>query len=471
MQALSAGAAAPPGSGFRSRRGAVPRMDDFMFPKVTGRALALAACGWLIACGADAFAAVAAGGGVATDPPRSAAPAAVASELQQGPGQALQDAQRLAALERELSSLRELARHNAATVAGLHEELERTRGERSIAGLLVAVLSVLLLALIAWVGWRWYGDQRLKRVGRWFDEHGEARVGARPAGQGLQTQPAAILREGPPAPARLDEGPPLPASLDEHFLPDRGATTRTISVQELSDLHEKACFFRSIGEHARAIALLEAHVHEDGESGALPWLDLLELYHSLGRRADYERLRAEFRQHFRSGVADFDHFERPGASLEDYGQALDRIVALWPLPGVLDVIEEAIFRQPGLPGQEPFSLEAYLELVLLYHLARSLVEPEQGTPTHPTYHDTAAHPLHLSELPEPAGQRPGAAGSERDRLMTPPASARLGVDIDLGELAAASAGASELPLLGVDLDLDLDEPTTAPQFDAPARDT
>ncbi|MEJ8840077.1 type IV pilus assembly protein FimV [Ramlibacter sp. AN1133] len=430
---------------------------------------------------------------VSTDPQRRAAAAALWKALQKGPDEALQDALRLQSVERELRSLRDITQQNAATVARMREEVERARGQRGIAGGMVAALSLVLLALLAWVGWRWWGDQRLKRVGRWFEEHGEAAraTSSRHPAHGLQTQPAPILREGPPAPV-LREASPAPARRDapfgaataaaaaaglaagaaaarsapaapaapaasaprEEFLASRGGITRMVGVQELIDVHDKADFFLSIGEYDQAIALLEAHVHDDVETSALAWMDLLELYHSLGRRAEYERLRNEFRQRFTASVPEFDHFDQPSASLENYGRALSRIVALWPSPRVLDVIEESIFRKPGLPGAEPFSLEAYRELVLLYHVAREMAEEGKGAAATPTFHDTAVHPLNLAERAEPH--------AERELLMVPPPSVRLGVDIDLGDLPEGKPGGRELPAL----DFDLDEPTTLPPFDS-----
>jgi len=199
-------------------------------------------------------------------------------------------------------------------------------------------------------------------------------------------------------------------------------------------------------------------VHDDVETSALAWMDLLELYHSLGRRAEYERLRNEFRQRFTGSIPDFDHFTQPSASLETYECALGRIVALWPSPRVLDVIEESIFRKPGLPGAEPFSLEAYRELVLLYHVAKEMAEEGKGTAAVRTFHDTAVHPLNLAE-------RSAHLGLGQELLMVPPQSVRLGVDIDLGEPPQPSAGRRQLPAL----DFDLDEPTTTPPLDPSLR--
>jgi hypothetical protein len=99
------------------------------------------------------------------------------------------------------------------------------------------------------------------------------------------------------------------------------------------------------------------------------------------------------------------------------------------------VIDESIFRKPGLPGAEPFSLEAYRELVLLYHVARDLASPQpegDDDATRPARSDTMLQPLNGLDAAD-------ATQADRDRLMIPPASPHLGVDIDLDEPASGRA--------------------------------
>jgi hypothetical protein len=245
--------------------------------------------------------------------------------------------------------------------------------------------------------------------------------------------------------------PPAPLSNwapAEEYQASRGGSVRMVGVQEVIDVHDKADFFLSIGEPDQAVAVLEAHVHDQVETSALAWMDLLELYHRLGRRSEYERLRGEFRQRFSGQVPDFEHFDEPTASLENYSRALSRIVALWPSQRVLDVIEESIFRKPGLPGAEPFSLEAYRELVLLYHVAQE-VAPEPVDPSQPStlsgFPETSLQPLNALDRPEPAPV-------DQERLMIPPASPRIGLDIDLGlDDTRAEPARAELPALDFDV--------------------
>lgn len=400
------------------------------------------------------------------DPKERQALSALWQALQAGPEQSVQDALRLQALQRELDSIRNVTRQNATELAQLRVQTEQADKGRSTATVLAAALGAVLLALLAWLAWRWYRVRQIERVGRWFEAHGDTAQGTLPttpeatpgAAAGIAA-PSVAPAMPPSVPARRAPAPALvrgPASTwggAEEFQGSRGGAVRMVGVEELIDVHDKADFFLSIGETDQALALLDAHVHDQVETGALAWMDLLELYHSLGRRAEYDRLRAEFKQRFTGQVPDFDHFDQPTASLESYSRALSRIVALWPSPRVLDVIEESIFRKPGLPGAEPFSLEAYRELVLLYHVARDMIPAEtgarQGPPT-TGFPDTSLQPLNVAEPPDLSVVPPPDLSplTEQERLMIPPASARLGVDIDLDD---AEPDPRDLPPLDFDI--------------------
>ncbi|HEY8359857.1 MAG TPA: hypothetical protein VIL30_20570, partial [Ramlibacter sp.] len=175
------------------------------------------------------------------------------------------------------------------------------------------------------------------------------------------------------------------------------------------------------------------------------------------------------------------------SSLENYSRALSRIVALWPSRRVLEIIEESMFRKPGLPGADTFSLEAYRELVLLYHIAQEVAPPEYSghhdiDEPHSDFSATSIQslsgldrpeleldldvPLDLDDLaPAPHSQAAGAVpdgtlawgdphAADRDPLFIPPASARLGLDIDLTDASDPTAvlpdGGRELPPLDFD---------------------
>lgn len=415
------------------------------------------------------------------DPQQRQAFAALWLALQKDPRQSVEDAVRLQGVERELASLRDTTRQNAAAVARMKAQVEEAEAGRQQAGWLVIALAAALAAVLAGVAWRWHRARQLENVGRWFEAHGESTqlpLGpvppAPPAPRAATPNEAAVkapvTRPAPLVPANVSVAAAAAAGVARasastwgEFQQSRGGSVRMVGVEELIDVHDKADFFLSIGETEQAIAVLETHVHDQVETGALAWMDLLDLYHSLGRRADYERLRGEFGQRFTAHVPDFEHFDAPSASLESYSRALSRIVALWPSRKVLDAIEESIFRNPGLAGAEPFSLEAYRELVLLYHIASDMLAEAQDTQPPVAaattgFSDTSLEPLHMLDRPaeEPL--------TDRERLMIPPASARLGVDIDLEDPEPVPA--RELP----DLDFDVSTFDPAHRNEVPQRD-
>ncbi|NML45660.1 hypothetical protein HHL11_18070 [Ramlibacter sp. G-1-2-2] len=445
------------------------------------------------------------------DPQARLNAAALWAALQRSPEDILQDARRQQALERDLQALRAQTQQNAAAVGEMRAQVEKARSERRQVSLLALAGVAVLAVLAALMGGLWWRARRLENVRRWFEmPHEAASTAPQPP---APAAPAATVPT-PAAAAPVALGPAAAAaiasvtssgfgSLPSDFHVSQGGTVRMVGVQELIDVHDKADFFFALGQHDQAIAILESHVHDQVETSALAWMDLLEQYHKLDRRADYERLRSEFRQRFAVQVPDFDHFDQPTSSLENYGRALSRIVALWPSKRVLNVIEESIFRKPGLPGAEPFSLEAYRELVLLYHIAKD-VAPEDDSVSAPLeyratdFPATSLQPLNtldtvertvltrpqalaaeppaaakpaLDAKPEPEPERTGTPphavppeeatvvmgqpdfdldmdlGEDRDHLMVPPSSPRIGLDIDLDSPEQAPR---ELPPLDFD---------------------
>ncbi|MDB5858306.1 MAG: hypothetical protein JWQ76_1995, partial [Ramlibacter sp.] len=448
-----------------------------------------------------------------TDPQARLNAAALWAALQRSPDDVLRDGQRMQSLERDLGALRAQTQQNAAAVGQMRAQVEQARNNKYQASALAVALLAALAALAGWMLWQWRRARRLENVNRWFESPREPALArfpvgppVGPAGGGTGSGPDAhpdsdssVL--GTAAASAIAKATPSGWGTLGHteFQASVGGTVRMVGVQELIDVHDKADFFLALGQHDQAIAILEAHVHDQVETSALAWMDLLEQYHKLGRSADFERLRAEFRQRFSVQVPDFEHFDQPTSSLENYGRALSRIVALWPSQRVLNVIEESIFRKPGLPGAEPFSLEAYRELVLLYHIAKevapaddSLSAPLEYRPT--DFPSTSLQPLNMLDLPStraplahaapepttapvpmPAPEATVVMGriapdeddatippEDRNKLMIPPSSPRIGLDIDLAAPGAAAAAAAAAAASGESRELEpLDFDTSA----------
>ena len=381
------------------------------------------------------------------------------------PEDVLRDIQRVQALETDMKGLRTLVAGNDRTLSELREQLNQARQERSLTLAAIALLSLLLAAM----GVTWFlrrGEAAGSR--EWWrrkDPAGDAAVaGADPSrhppqAASLAAVPAArdlrvdesmfesLKQRQRPAVATVVSSParpaapvPAPPAADSRagpvssfhlsFQPSHMASMRMVKAEELVDIQQQADFFMSLGQTEQAIDVLESHIHNNTETSALVWLDLLAIYRALKRRQDYELLRADFQRVFNAEVPAYDSTPTVSGGLEDYPRALTRITALWPSPKVMDVIEESIFRKPGVPGAEPFDLEAYRELVMLYNLGREVVRPESAPvedwavsePAKSSFFETSMQPLSVSRDTRP----PDSGSSDLDSGP--------GGETDLGDL-------------------------------------
>ncbi|HVZ46734.1 MAG TPA: hypothetical protein VHA82_23205 [Ramlibacter sp.] len=413
------------------------------------------------------------------DPTRQQA-AAMWRVLSAGPEEAIRNGERIVALEREMRSLHDLVTRNTAAVELMREQTEKARGERNLMATLALFLGIGLVAAViaaVWVARSRFMQPRAKAA--WWG------AGAQPAeadsefDESMQAEPRRAAPAEPPA-ARASEAPdidlseapaleaPQRAARSREALAERAPSSRwsnsdfssslpgsarNLKAEELIDIQQQADFFLSIGQPERAIALLENHLQQQGETSALAWLDLLEIYHDLGQREEYDRVRGSFQDRFNAHVPEFDDYRRESAGLENYGRALSRIESLWPGHRVLEVIEESLLRRPGADDSEGFDLEAYRELVLLYNIARE-VATRDDRETAPTKEDTSKF-FETQVQPLSALQpHPGVGEEPTDFLELEP---NTGVDIDLefldpppGAPGAAPAPQVEEPLIGLD---------------------
>lgn len=401
----------------------------------------------------------------AASPEQRAQAAALWKALSTQPEDVLEAAARVSAIEADVRSLQLENRKNQAVLADVGTALQTARQERYANGLVYGLLAALAVALagLAWF-WRrqnarkpaatadapWWRSKRPADTG-WHSDLGPVASGYHVHDGDDVSRPATFDK-----PARL---PPDPGA--NHVEPQRVArsrafplsrrdqtdfglsmphTPRAAKAEELFDVQHQAEFFISIGKDTQAIAILLDHVGDDVQSSALIYLDLLGLYHKLGRRDDYEELAASFNATFNARIPDFEAFTGDGPGLESHVPTLAQILAAWPRTAVLALIESLIFRRPGQEG-EAFGPEAFRDLMFLHGIAREIVEadapllgrmldfdlPDTGSAT-----DPAAGALGL----------PTAAGDALPVIEDPlaaPAAPTPALDIDLNALDGVEA--------------------------------
>ena len=408
---------------------------------------------------------------VTENPQARAEAAALWRAINATPLDILRETQRLQSLEADMKSLRDATTKNQASLADVQARLQKAESER-YANVLVYSLGGLLLAALALAGLFWWRGRNSGGQKVWWTDRAEAdynygtheiplgpdRSAANALSEvdvdlGMDENMFATLKPPGAVATPIATPPPHFVSAQPPQHPDFGSSLpgigRAVNAEELFDIQQQADFFISLGQHDQAIEILKNHISDNVETSALAYLDLLKIYHSLDRREDYDLLRGDFNRVFNAQVPPFDSYTVESNGLEDYHMAMSRIVALWPSAKVLEIIEDSIFRKPGTGDGEAFDLEAYRELLLLYAIAKEVIErqPEPGdfdyssTPQDLSdsrqgqksrFSVTAIQPLSAANYSETS---PAALLPE---IPLPRPSPRLGIDIDLDEPGQAA---------------------------------
>lgn len=400
----------------------------------------------------------------ASEPVRNEAAAAAPQPAASAPSvavptpEAVRDAQRTVALEQALASLREQTARNEQTLLEMRRELAAARESRYSNPLVYALVLLLLLAIAA-LAWMWLASRRAAQS-VWWPEGGGAPGPARAsrfgglddaadtypgednagaeralaagavaaaaeAGSASHGVPSGFIDPDAPRGAEPAHSGVRHADFDAPMLPGQmPSTSRSVNTEELFDVQQQAEFFLSLGQHEQAIAVLSEYVADHPETSALAYLELLRIFHGLGRMLDYERVRRQCQQALNVRVPSFDDFHQDaGRPLDHHNEVLQRIEEHWPGPESLPVIEELLFRRPGEDGQPTFDLAAYRELLMLYAMAQE--QPVGGDSQRPSLAEVLMrHQQHETlpmALPTSAVELPTAPQSlARDTALVEP---------------------------------------------------
>lgn len=381
--------------------------------------------------------------------PRRLEAAALWKQLNQGPQDLQRAFDRAGALETEAATLRTQAQQARAQAQEVQARLEVVERERYPAewvyGLGATSLAFLGLAAL---GWRRARQRREVAAPAWHEAGDAPPSPAEPApsdahagGLGSPLSLPAMDHSPPPAsaaaavpvPAAGALGPdldtpdtppwPLPAAasgapaatanpfapaggVPGHAAPSAPVLSAVQEAELLFDVRQQAEFFVSVGEHDQAIQLLKEHLASHADRSPVAYLDLLQLYHTLGRAEDFRQLRVEFMRHFNAQVPDFSGFNLPSRNLESYPAILEEIDQAWPSEAVRPLLEAQIFRSSDrLSGGHRYELEAFDDLQLLLGIVQNTTPAERA-----------------SNLPRQASSVPDAAASPAAGAPVAPAS-------------------------------------------------
>ncbi len=173
---------------------------------------------------------------------------------------------------------------------------------------------------------------------------------------------------------RVQETAPM-AMANDGPVPDATAMASRprLNADELIDIRQRAEFFVTLGQTDQAVQVLEARIAQDGASCPQVYLDLFQLFHSLGLKADFDQLRDDFSRLFNVRVPEFADFDDEGRSLEDYPGAVDLLIRVWSRPTVLDTLAQMVYAGPDAQaGHDAFDLAAFRDLLMLHAVAQTV---------------------------------------------------------------------------------------------------
>jgi hypothetical protein len=362
---------------------------------------------------------------------------------------------RIAALEASVRQIDLAAAAQREQVEGLRLRAAAAEGRNRW----VLPLGVAVLALLALAGWLWLRLRELESARRqgWL---AAARAPEAPAARppippspsqvpllverSVRSNGAAALGAGlapvhVPTPSDFNDAPstapqewytPETATLKtQPLVPSARAEpeSRDVSAEELIDLEQQAEFFVVLGQDDAAIDLLVSHLRDTGGASPLPYLKLLDIYRRLGDHAAYERTRDRFNHRFNAHAPGWTAPAGEGRALEDYAAVIGWIQRVWPKPlDAMAELESLLFRKDG---GELFDLPAYRELLLLYGLARDLLDGEAAGTGAATSVDVLL-PLNDAPAFAPTSPRP-YFGDEDERPAEHQPTAPVDLDLDL----------------------------------------
>lgn len=419
--------------------------------------------------------------------------AALWKALSAQPEDMLKNMDKLQALELTVKGLQAQNQQSQKAIEELTTNLKQAQAQRYANFLVFWLLALLLLALLfAAYLWRqrslmkqsydeqlpWWRKSKAKDKG-WAGVAGDSDTGI--GGDGTLTRQMRSGKSGKSSPAELDVDldlgsensgfaeissssrvgsrdsvMPLAPRDRSDFGMSMTHMSRAVKAEELFDVQQQADFFVSLGQHEQAIEVLRNHISDIGQTSAMVYLDLFNLYHQLGRHAEYEALRVDFNERFNARIPSFEQYTIGSLGLEAYSEALQRIVALWPSHKVLEIIEESIFRGADA-NAEAFDLEAYRELLLLYAIAKDVTEDRSNSSdasvalfdlSNSSFEESEAKASRfLTTAIQPfsafAGDGRHAEPATDAVPASPRASPRLGLDVDLNDLEVADPGVAE----------------------------
>jgi hypothetical protein len=145
------------------------------------------------------------------------------------------------------------------------------------------------------------------------------------------------------------------------------------AVDRLLDLQQQLEFLQLLGQQDAAADMLITRVNQD-DTGAMPFLMLMEVCQQRGEHQAYLDIAARFERRFGGFAPSWSQSLSRGRHLDACPSVIAHIQVVWGEPEAALRMLQDLIAQGGGPGVPSFDLPAYRDLLLLYSVARDLFE-------------------------------------------------------------------------------------------------
>lgn len=141
----------------------------------------------------------------------------------------------------------------------------------------------------------------------------------------------------------------------------------TVTVEEVSDVVAQVDLFLLLGRFDVAISMLLARIGSENDDDPRTWFKLLDIYHSQGDRANFDKLAENIRVRFNVTLPTWDESTlqaKKRYGLEHFPHLLGRISESWRSSSCLSYLK-SLARDNRSGARTGFSEEAFREVMFL----------------------------------------------------------------------------------------------------------
>lgn len=187
----------------------------------------------------------------------------------------------------------------------------------------------------------------------------------------LAQKPEAASGNSKPAPFKYDSNARVPFTRYQQTETRNHNPDSYMKVEEISDVMELANVWMALHDPQKVLELLEPFSGVEQPESPLPWLCLLDVYHSIGDREKYEAILARIKKIYNVRLAPWnaEADDEPPKTLADFPHIVDTVLNLWEGDEIVPYLDK-LMKDDREGSRQGFDLPVYRDIIRLLTLAK-----------------------------------------------------------------------------------------------------